>query len=295
MQSSAIRRILVATDATEASDEVLRAAAALSQATSAALHVVHGLEMDSARYAGDAPAARDFPGLVAAAEEALDAQLRRTMPPGVSVEERTMQIYAPERLILEEANRTSADLIVLGAHRRGGGLADRFLGGTAEHVVGKGTVPCLVVRAPLATPVSRVGVALDPGDPVTGTLDLALALAGAGTPWDHAGAELRVMSVYQPGSDAATRPEGPLDAQLGDEIRRSLVRQGGAGGPVVRFAPILGNAPADVLIEEAARARLDLLVIGTRGRSALGRLLAGSVSTEVARGAPCPVLLVPPQ
>ena len=36
----------------------------------------------------------------------------------------------------------------------------------------------------------------------------------------------------------------------------------------------------------------DLIVIGSRGKGGIGRLLLGSVSEAVARDAPCPVLIV---
>jgi nucleotide-binding universal stress UspA family protein len=44
--------------------------------------------------------------------------------------------------------------------------------------------------------------------------------------------------------------------------------------------------------------RCDLIVLGTHGRTGLGRLLLGSVAEQVVRGARCPVLtvrLLPPE
>ena len=52
--------------------------------------------------------------------------------------------------------------------------------------------------------------------------------------------------------------------------------------------------PADVILEQALSMPADLLVMGTHGRSNLERLLFGSVTNEVMRVAPCPVLTVPP-
>jgi nucleotide-binding universal stress UspA family protein len=52
-----------------------------------------------------------------------------------------------------------------------------------------------------------------------------------------------------------------------------------------------GDPPAEVL--RLARAlKCDLIVMGTHGRTGLGRLLLGSVAEEALRGAPCPVLAV---
>jgi len=49
--------------------------------------------------------------------------------------------------------------------------------------------------------------------------------------------------------------------------------------------------PAEALLEAAADA--DMLVVGSRGAGGFKRLLMGSVSTQVAHHAPCPVVVIP--
>jgi nucleotide-binding universal stress UspA family protein len=49
--------------------------------------------------------------------------------------------------------------------------------------------------------------------------------------------------------------------------------------------------PAEKIIAEAATGGYDVVVVGSRGHGALGRLFLGSVSTEVVARAPCPVLV----
>jgi len=49
---------------------------------------------------------------------------------------------------------------------------------------------------------------------------------------------------------------------------------------------------AETIVEVAAQGGYDLIVIGSRGKGGIGRLLLGSVSEAVARDAPCPVLIV---
>ncbi len=52
---------------------------------------------------------------------------------------------------------------------------------------------------------------------------------------------------------------------------------------------------AGAIVAEAERTGVDLIVIGSSGKGAWQRLFGGSVSEKVAREAPCPVLISPPQ
>jgi nucleotide-binding universal stress UspA family protein len=53
--------------------------------------------------------------------------------------------------------------------------------------------------------------------------------------------------------------------------------------------------PQATIIDQAISKRADLIVVGTHGRRGFKRLLMGSVTENVLREAPCPVLTVPPQ
>ncbi len=50
--------------------------------------------------------------------------------------------------------------------------------------------------------------------------------------------------------------------------------------------------PVDGIVRYAGEHRIDLIVMGTRGRGAVRQLLLGSVAADVVRRAPCPVLTV---
>lgn len=52
-----------------------------------------------------------------------------------------------------------------------------------------------------------------------------------------------------------------------------------------------GN-PAEVILGVARQMSCDLIVMGTHGRTGLGRLLMGSVAEQIVRKATCPVLTV---
>jgi len=50
--------------------------------------------------------------------------------------------------------------------------------------------------------------------------------------------------------------------------------------------------PGDQIVRAGRAARVDLIVMGTRGRRGLQRLSLGSVARHVAASAPCPVMTV---
>lgn len=55
---------------------------------------------------------------------------------------------------------------------------------------------------------------------------------------------------------------------------------------------VVDKAPVDGILSEAKRFRADVIVVGWRGHGAVRRLLMGSVSRGVVRGAECAVLVV---
>jgi nucleotide-binding universal stress UspA family protein len=59
----------------------------------------------------------------------------------------------------------------------------------------------------------------------------------------------------------------------------------------VRHVLLVGE-PADEILRFAKESQVDLIVVGTHGRTGLERLLMGSIAEKVLRGATCSVLIV---
>ncbi len=55
---------------------------------------------------------------------------------------------------------------------------------------------------------------------------------------------------------------------------------------------VAAGQPAETIVRVALERNADLIVMGTHGRTGLGRVLLGSVAEKVVRLAPCPVLTV---
>ena len=55
----------------------------------------------------------------------------------------------------------------------------------------------------------------------------------------------------------------------------------------------MGGKPHEFIVQEAKEKEIDLIVMGTHGKSGIKRILLGSVAQSVLGQAPCPVLVVP--
>lgn len=85
-----------------------------------------------------------------------------------------------------------------------------------------------------------------------------------------------------------------IDEASRQHARRQLAALAGrarAAG-VRATALLLDGAPHEQIPRAIRRARADLAVIGTHGRSGLAKVLLGSVAERIVRLAPCPVLTV---
>ena len=77
------------------------------------------------------------------------------------------------------------------------------------------------------------------------------------------------------------------------EAERAFVQTAGAGDVPVEVALEDTGDPPRAILERACTLDVDLIVMGSHGRSGYERLLLGSVTEKVLHKAPCPVMVVP--
>jgi nucleotide-binding universal stress UspA family protein len=198
----------------------------------------------------------------------------------------------PAEEILRAAKDLRCDLIVMGTQGRSG-LARALMGSVAEGVLRRAECPVLAVRSAVG-PATRFATILHPTDfseEADAALREAVALARI-----HGG---RVIVLHVP--HAGEPPVWLYDRMAGGEPDRErlLSQLHGhtaslrAENPQVVFEHRLGEGgPAEEILRAAGAERCDLIVMGTRGRRGLERILTGSVAEEVMRRAPCPVMAV---
>lgn len=298
MRALTIRSILVASDLQPSSDVALRGAATLAKQLSAELHVVHALNIPTSGYpiTGESIA---FQQQIHDGRRSLREQVLRTVPEGVTVSSQQVRIGSAQQIINERTSEVGAQLLVLGPHRPRA-FRGPILGNTADRVLRSAEVPVLILAELLTLPLREVVVPMDLSDPARGALDQGLTWAGtlgAHEPENgHAVAQLRVMHVIPRVYEVYDFPfdRAVIAPQLNREIDEAIERVGTAGRIDTREEIVWGNSPAEEIIRYVENGHVDLLVMGTHGYGALGRALIGSITSMVARAAPCPILLVPP-
>jgi nucleotide-binding universal stress UspA family protein len=103
-------------------------------------------------------------------------------------------------------------------------------------------------------------------------------------------AELLVMHSAR-GGEFEREEDVAAYAAAGDDIEQRLESKG------LRFRlgeHVVGNSPAEDIVALARSEKADLIVIGLRRRTLVGKLVLGSVAQDVLLNAPCPVLAVRP-
>jgi nucleotide-binding universal stress UspA family protein len=181
--------------------------------------------------------------------------------------------------IIEAAERVGAGLIVIGH-----GSQEQRLSGISERVVRYAHCPVLVARP------SRKGCVLaatDFSDPAMPAIKAASSEAA------RRGQELNIIHAFDPNHPNGAMPP-ILPPIFVDEMQQALqkhldacVRRAAAkSGILVR------NAADAAILDATESLPADLVVVGTRGRTGLSRLVLGSVAEAVVRGAGCSVLVV---
>lgn len=204
----------------------------------------------------------------------------------------TVEKGSPEDAMQALAERGEADLIVLGSthHAAFGSVAP---GSVAEHLLHGARCRLLIAPKGYAETdhsgdrLRVLAVGYDGMAESQAALDEAVVLAG------KFGGSMKVVGVMTPVPPAAAGAAARAGPETGPDFQTRLHDAVAELPSELRALPVLetGN-PVERLLE-VAEVGVDLLVLGSRGFGPVMRLLIGSVSSRVIRGAPCPVMVVP--
>jgi universal stress protein E len=281
-------RVLAATDFSTRSNRAVRQAGLLAQPNRAQLHVVHVVDDDQPEELVRMEKRE--------AQQVLVEQIY-SMPELRGLNARPSVVTGdPFDGILKTAAEISADLIVMGTHRKQL-LLDIFIGTTIERVVRKGTFPVLMVNNEAQRKYENVVVPVDMSYASAKALRVAVSMGFISTKRAtllHAFSALAEGRMSYVGSDQASIETYVASERqhVMDELAAFLVEN--------HFSPenwslLVEEGGAMEIISRAVSAKhADLLVMGTHGRSGLLKALIGSVTQEALRSLNVDILAVPP-
>lgn len=287
--------ILVPTDGSDHAIRAAHHAAALAELFDATVHVLSVVDIKAATRPFDRSQVDDavIERLEAAGDDSIDAVQRAVADTDRVVTERVRG--RPASAILEYVDEQGIDLVAMGTHGRTG--IERYVAGSVtERVVRESDVPVLSVRATDGHPAGEYDDILVPTDGsecATVAIDHALAIG------ERTDARIHAVNVVDVGALAPNADETVLA-----DVAASLEAAGESATDVVaNRAREAGHAvatevregtPARDVLRYADGNDIDLIAMGTLGRTGLNRFLLGSTTERVIRHAPMPVLAVTP-
>lgn len=293
-------RTLVAIDGSDSASLAVDLVADVAWPGGTAIRVVEAIETGAALFGGP------WPTLALVQADELEAQLRlganatvqeaqiRLTRPGLAVESAILH-GRPAAAIVDDARRMAADLIVVGS-RGHGTIEAMLLGSVSAEVIDHAMTPVLVARC---RRIDRVVLAWDGSTSASRAAELLRR-------WSiFAGSSVRVVSVadievpWWSGFPEAGSPEqipiyvDAVDASRSrhDLLASEMTVKLQAAGLTAEADRREGDAATEILA--AAQAfKADLILLGTRGRTGVARLVLGSVARNVLHHASSSVLVV---
>lgn len=292
--SQHLKNIVVGTSLEMASDAVVRIAYEIASRSGADLHIFHAHALPIAYFAAPSGLTTVSADLLDSEREVrrqlLDQQLERLGLQDVDLGEPIIEAGSAHRMLLETARSVDADLVVVGS-AESEGLP--LLGSTADRVLRGATCPVWVVDGEPRMPPRKVLAPVDLSPLSEESLRRGLMLLDE---MDDPAPQVESLFVV-------TRDELEGSSQFTpDQIRRlaheelesflQRVDKDDSRGinPEVREGDIRAEILRDV--EEHP---IDLVIVGTHGRSGFERFLLGSVAADIAARARVSVLVIPPE
>ncbi|WP_254278913.1 universal stress protein [Haloarcula marina] len=286
--------ILVPTDGSDHAVAAAEYAASLAEVFDATLHLLTVVDVSAAAGPFSAGGVDDeyLDRLEREAESAIDAL--EPAVAGVDAVRSAVVRGTPSDAVLGYTDENDVDLVVMGTHGRRG-LSRYVLGSVAERVVRRSAVPVLTIRAEGAgqsvTACEDILVPTDGSGEATAAVAHAVAIAA------RVGATVHAVSVVDLG-DVATGAEMGVPPGLVQQLEENAeaaaaaVAEAAADVGVDAVTRVDVGHPANTLLEYVEDNEVDLVAMGTHGRTGLDRVLLGSTAERLVRRAPVPVLTV---
>jgi nucleotide-binding universal stress UspA family protein len=204
----------------------------------------------------------------------LEAIKQRAAQEGVECEFILREGEDPYRLIVDEAAEKKVGMIIIGRHGRTG-LLKLLMGKVAANVIGHAPCKVLVVPKSARIEYQKILVATDGSDHSIEAASEAIGIV------KRTGSSILVVSAAD--SELELKEANSNVAKIVEMAQKEGIRVKETLTPVGR--------PHDVIVETAGGRGVDLIVMGTYGKSGVKQLLMGSTTEKVIGSAGCAVLV----
>ena len=280
--------ILVPTDGNGPANRAVETALELGQhfdATTHAIYVMDLFEVPDSLAADAEPifgeVGRAALDMATEAGESVGVPIHTELVPG------TESIHAA---IVDYAREHAIDLIVMGSMGRTG-ISRIMLGSVTERTLRHSPIPVLTIKEfPLSQDIKRVLVPTDGSEGAIAAANHAIEFAKVADASLHVvnavdvaglgGGELMTGSIYE-----------EFEA-LGKQAVEDVISRAKDADLTSVEATVITGPAGRAICNYADKRNIDIIVIGTHGRSGLDRVLLGSVAEKVVRLAEMPVLTV---
>jgi len=268
---SKLEKILLSTDGTEHSDGAIREAIKFAAKCSSEIYACKSIASNP-EY--ETIGSNYFKMEEEAAIKHLEAIKAQATKEGLTCVTIFRQAQSPEQAIVEEAQDKQVDMIVIGRHGHQG-IAKLLIGEVAAKVIADAHCKVLVVPKAAHIEYKKILVANDGSPHAIAAVNEAIAIA------KKTGSHLIALSAMldeKEQEEANNLTKAVLDlAQTEDVSAEALTPKGKA---------------SNVIIETAGGMAVDLIVMGTYGKTGVKKLLMGSSTEKVIGNAGCAVLVV---
>jgi len=283
-------RLLLATDGSLFSEGAIREAIRLAKRCSSKLAAISVIETNP-EYETIAPQLLEKAEKAARGHlESVKAQAKKE---GVEITTSILEGEDSYNFISDEAVKNKTTMIIMG--RRGKtGLKRLVIGSTTARVIGH--APCNVLVVPQAAQVEfkNILVATDGSRYAAAAASEAIGIAKKNK------SKLIVLAVVpsesmqpmdivhsQMSRDAIAEKELSVAENSAKAVKEAAQKEG-----VAVEAFIMGGKPADAIVQTAKEKNVDVIMLGSHGKTGIDKLLMGSVAERVIVLAACAVLVV---
>lgn len=283
-------RTLLAVDGSDNANEAVRL---LQYLSTDHLSVVHAMNVPKPAYPMMIPEVsaelyHDVERSMRADAERLLDRTVSLLPFHTGPVKKAIRVGSPAEVILTTVEEEKIDLIVMGA-RGLGPIKERLFGSVSHRILTAAPCAKLIVSRPART-IQKILL------PLRSASDTKDAIRFLELHPFRQPVGLSLLSVLAP-----IHPNWGLGALAAESLQtherqnaqlflESTAKQLKRMGYSVQTEVLIGT-PAEAILEQAQGQRADLILMGSRGRHGVVRLMLGSVSHAVLHSAPCPVLV----